>query len=191
MQQEQRPEDRAGRVPDEENSAASLDQVRDLLFGRQLRDSAQRFERIEERLAQDLNALRGDTRQRLDALEQFARRELEGLARRLSEEKAARSVDHEALARELRETAAALGRRLDEAREESARAARTLHDEILALSKNLGDDLAQRLEEHSGATESALREIRRRMVDRSSLSSLFAELALELGEPSGDGEARA
>lgn len=194
MDQEPKPEARVDRTPEGD---ASLEQVRDLLFGRQMRDSTERVERVEARLAQELSGLRSDTRQRLDALEKFSRRELEGLAKRIAEDKAERGAEQESFARELRETANAIGRRLDEAREESAQAARNLHDEILALSKNLSDDFAQRIEEHSGATDSALREIRRRMIDKSTLSSLFAELALELGEPggagdpAGDGEPRA
>ncbi|MEL7238087.1 MAG: hypothetical protein AAGK78_04430, partial [Planctomycetota bacterium] len=48
----------------------SLEKVRDILFGSQQRDNEERFGLLEDQIAADLQALRDDTRKRLDSLEE-------------------------------------------------------------------------------------------------------------------------
>jgi len=67
-------------VPDQ-SGGASLEKVRDILFGGPLREVERRFARLEERLARDTSDLRAEVRQRLDALERFIKLESETLAR--------------------------------------------------------------------------------------------------------------
>ncbi len=59
---------------------ASIDKVRDLLFGGQLRELDRRFARLEERLVKETNQLRQDMQARIDALEAYARKESDSLS---------------------------------------------------------------------------------------------------------------
>src|SRR5262245_8356625 len=57
------------------DGGASIDKVRDILFGSHLREFERRFIRLEERLVKETNDLKEDVRSRLEALEAFARSE--------------------------------------------------------------------------------------------------------------------
>ena len=56
---------------------ASIDKVRDILFGVQMRDYDKRFARLEERLLKETSELKDDVKKRLAALEQFMKQEVE------------------------------------------------------------------------------------------------------------------
>ncbi|HID35882.1 MAG TPA: hypothetical protein EYP39_00670, partial [Ghiorsea sp.] len=49
----------------------NVDQIRDIIFGSQMRDYEQRFVRLEERVLNEADALRSETNNRLDALETY------------------------------------------------------------------------------------------------------------------------
>ena len=70
----------------EPESAASLEKVRDLLFGVQMRDYERKFARLEERIAKETSDLRDEVRKRLSAIEAVVQREVDSLSDRLKGE---------------------------------------------------------------------------------------------------------
>src|SRR5437764_412836 len=64
----------------------SLDQVRDILFGNQMRDHDRRFTEIDEKLAAELADFRKETKKSLDSFEQFVKSEFTALTQRLTSE---------------------------------------------------------------------------------------------------------
>ena len=106
-----------GRIMDNnrEQSAANapMDQVREILFGAQLKDMEIRFKRQEERFVQEISDVRDSFKKRLDSLENFMKSEVSGLLERLRREseereaalKAERQERNETLAGEQRERA--------------------------------------------------------------------------------------
>ena len=86
-------------------TGASIDKVRDILFGGQMREVDRRFARIEERLTKELADLRDDLRKRLDTLDAHVRRENDALADLLKAERTDRTDAHSALSSELKEQA--------------------------------------------------------------------------------------
>ena len=97
-------------------TSAPMEQVREILFGAQLKDMEIRFQRQEERFSQEMNDIRDFFKKRLDSLENFMKSEVAGLLERIrreSEERDAaqqgeRKERAEALASEQRERAEAL-----------------------------------------------------------------------------------
>ena len=63
-----------------ESSGASIDKVRDLLFGNQVREFERRFVRLEDRIVKETNELKAQLAARVEALEAFAKKEAEWLA---------------------------------------------------------------------------------------------------------------
>ena len=70
----------------EPESGASLEKVRDLLFGVQMRDYEQKFARLEERIAKETSDFRDEVRKRLSAIEAIIQREVDSLSDRLKAE---------------------------------------------------------------------------------------------------------
>ena len=58
----------------------SLDKVRDILFGHQMREVDRRFARLEERILKETRDLKDDLKRRLDALEAYTNKEADELA---------------------------------------------------------------------------------------------------------------
>ncbi len=70
-------------------TAAPMEQVRELLFGAQLKDMETRFQRREERFSREVADARDAMKKRLDSLEFFMKSETAALLARLKEEKSA------------------------------------------------------------------------------------------------------
>lgn len=64
------------------NTLESVEQIRQIIFGGQMRDYASRFDRLEQDLARECADIRAQMDQRLNALESTVRRELESLEQR-------------------------------------------------------------------------------------------------------------
>lgn len=71
--------------------AASLDKVRDILFGKQVRQSEKRFDGIESRLSREIDQLRKDQEKQLASLRADVEKQLASLGEGLENEKSERT----------------------------------------------------------------------------------------------------
>lgn len=161
---------------------ASIDKVRDILFGVQMRDYDKRFVRLEERLLKETSDLKDDVRKRLSALEQYVKQELEALGDRLSAEHAGREDAVMSLGQELRESAKATDRKTAAMDDQSARAQRDLRQQLLEQHQQLTDELQSRHQELLVALGRESTELRDEKADRAALASLFTEMAMRLSD---------
>lgn len=159
----------------------NLDKVRDLLFGSQMRDVDKHFARIEERLQKDLTELKEETRGRFASLEDFFRKELEGLTDQLHTEQATRQQAVQELAQELKETAKAFEQRTNQAEEHIVKTQRELRQHILDQSRTLRDEFWNRYRELSETMDRSIQELQAEKTDRGTLAVLLTELAMRLG----------
>jgi len=165
-----------------EADGASLEKVRDLLFGVHMRDNDRKFARLEERLAKETSDLRDDVKKRLAAIENLIRQEVESLSERLKTEQDERSTAAKDLGRELNESARTFERRASQLDDQIARGLRDvrqqLHDQQQGMSdelRTLADDFVARLSRES-------QELRGDKADRSALAALFTEMAMRLND---------
>jgi hypothetical protein len=85
--------------------SGEVERIRDILFGWQMRDYDVRFQSIDERLVRESAEARADVKQRLEALENVLKGEVESLKNRLNTEQSERGMAAEKLGRDLGETA--------------------------------------------------------------------------------------
>ena len=159
---------------------ASIDKVRDILFGVQMRDYDKRFARLEEKLAKDTGDLKDDVKKRLSALEQFMRQEFESLGERLSKEHAAREDAVAAVGQTHRDAVAAFERKTAGIDDQLSKAQRDLRQQILDLHKELTDEMLQRHQDIVSMLTRDSSELRDEKADRTALASLFTEMAMRL-----------
>src|SRR5580704_1985952 len=69
-----------------EASGASVEKIRDILFGSQIKNYDTRFARLEEALARQTSEIKDTMQRRLDSLEAFFKSETGSLATRLKSE---------------------------------------------------------------------------------------------------------
>jgi len=158
----------------------SLDKVRDILFGNQIREVEKKFTRLEERLVKELANVRDENRKRLDSLEIYIKKEVESLTERLRNEQSERDAGVKALTEEHKNITISLEKKLTQFEEQSTNSQRELREQILNQSHSLQDDIRQKYEEILTLLEREAQELRRDKTDRSSLASLFTELAIRL-----------
>ena len=169
----------------------SMNQVRDLLFGTQLRDIDTRFQRHEARFQREVNDAREALKVRLDSLENFMRSETASLVHRINAEAAERDAALKAEQRERIEAFNTLAGNI-------AAVEKTFERRLAALSSTLDNteqeirklmqaetnSLNNKIDEKYAAALNVISEtasqIRHDMVYRSTLSNMFTEMAVKL-----------
>jgi hypothetical protein len=173
-------DDAAALTGGEGATPASLDKVRDILFGSQMRDVERRFARLEERLLKETTDLKDDVRRRLDTLEAYIRRENESLEGQIKSERGDRVDAHSGLSNELKETARGFERRATTIDEQHSKGQRELRQQMLEQHQRLSDDLRQKVEEILGTLARTANELRTDKADRATIAALLTEVAMRL-----------
>jgi len=164
----------------ETREVANVDKIRDIIFGSQMRDYEKRFARLDERLTADAQALREDTKKRLDALDAFVQKEVESLGQRLRGEKSERGEALKELTREMRDTAKTIEKGLSQLDDQLAKEAAALRSQLLEQSKQLAADVEAKHRALSSALDREAQSLRIDKADREALADLFTEMAMRL-----------
>jgi DNA anti-recombination protein RmuC len=164
----------------EQAGGASLEKVRDILFGVQMRDYDKRFSRLEERWARDVADLKDDLKKRLAALESYVKKEVESLEDRLKAEQDTRGEQYKDVGREVKDSAKAFEKRAAALDEQLSRSQKDLRQQILEQHKNLSDGIREKADEILAALARESQELRSEKADRSALAALFTEVAMRL-----------
>jgi len=166
--------------------ATSVEQIRDILFGRQMSAYEERFSLLEERILEATEALRQETRERLDSLDAYVREEVDGMGRRITHERDIRTVAVEELIASVRQHRDALGKRMDSVEEATNEVAEALRAQVLSGATRAQetreirtDDLQKRLDENLSA-------LRSQKTDYQTLATLLADMAARLSEADGE-----
>jgi DNA repair exonuclease SbcCD ATPase subunit len=170
----------ANNVSVEEPTGGSVDKIRDILFGAQMREYDRRFNRLEERLLKESSDLREDTRQRFDTLESFIKSEFAVLSDQLKTENRQRDEMGVELNTRLSEAAKTLERKLTQLDELTSQNQRALRQQMLDQAKTLNDEVRRKYDELAAALAREAESLRHDKTDRAALADLFTELALRL-----------
>jgi uncharacterized protein YukE len=168
-------------TPDgDKHEAANVDKIRDIIFGSQMRDYEKRFSRLDERLTADAQALREDTKKRLDTLEAFVQKEIDALSQRLKAEKAERVEALKELKGESRDAAKAAEKRLSQIDDQLAKEAAALRGQLLEQSKQQTTQIEAKYRALSDLLDRETQALRSDKADREALADLFTEMAMRL-----------
>ena len=164
------------------DSGASVDKIRDILFGSQIKNYEARFARLEENLVRETVELKEAMRRRFESLEGFFKSETESLAARLKAEREERTNAFQSLDRDLKATSDALARKIHELDASTAESDSALRKELMAESRKLLEEIDQRHESLRSLLERRVGELRHQKTDRALLSALLAEIAAQIGD---------
>ncbi|MDP9178162.1 MAG: hypothetical protein M3O61_10835 [Gemmatimonadota bacterium] len=119
----------------------SIEQVRDLLFGGQMRMVDARIQSLDERLAHETSALRSEFERQLGDLDGSIKKELARHAERLASERTKRVEDLKSLNSELRESLKVLERRHQSLEETAGLADAELRDHLVKNAATFSSEL--------------------------------------------------
>ena len=171
--------------PPVEAQPESLDKVRDILFGGQMRAVESRLQGLEERLRREQDTLRTDLAKQLGELDSFARHEFQALAERLAAERAKRTEELKALGAELKEALRALEKRHAKLEDSTSMADAGLRDQLLLQAKAASAEVAKLSERITAELKSSHHELKSTKTDSATLAGLFTDLASRLSTPPG------
>lgn len=148
--------------------ADSMDQVRDLLLGTQLKDMETRFQRQEEHFLREISDLQNSFKNRLESLENFMKSETTSLLHRLQEEQSERGA---ALKNEQRERLESIKAEQRERAESLRNEQRERNESLAQITKdlaNLEEASERKLAALSGTLDAAERELRQLLLSENS-----------------------
>jgi chromosome segregation ATPase len=142
------------KTPAADGTPESLEQVRDILFGGQMRTVETRLQSIEERLSREQESMRAEFAKRVADLDAFARRETQALHERIAAETDARVLALKSLLADIREAHKAMDKR----HAELAKLVDELQDaktDRAALAAMLSDVAARLIDGHAKGAKGA------------------------------------
>ena len=172
----------AGAIAGSPESGASVEKIRDILFGSQIKNYDTRFARLEDTLIRETADLKETRKRRFESVEGFFKREAEALTGRLKAEREERSESLKNIARELKSSHEMLAKKISELDNSTAEAQSGLRQELMAESRKLLEEIRQKHDSLSSLLEHRVSELRQGKTDRALLAALLTEVANQLSE---------
>ncbi len=156
-----------------DTETANLNQIRDILFGAQVRQYDDQFSRLESQFDEKIKQMRQEMVQQFDDIKKMLGQTSTDMTERLNTEKQQRSDSQSEFSNTLRDTSKELQSRIDQGEQDI----KTLMSEQLTrLRKEMND-------QHQAAVTAAekmIAELKTQKADSQDLSSLFAEISSRL-----------
>jgi len=168
-------------LPPNDSAPESLDKVRDILFGGQMRAVESRLQGLEERLMREQASMRSDFANQLADLDASAKREAEVLGERIVAERTKRTDELKALSAELKEVLRALEKRHVKLEELSGMADAEIRDQIMQQSRAITAEIERLSQRISSDLDREVTALRTDKTDVSAIVSVFSEMATRLG----------
>lgn len=164
----------------------SLDQVRDILFGGQMRMVDARLRGLEERFLHEQSALRSEFTRLLADMDGSTKKELANQTDQLAAERAKRADDLKALGAEFKEALKSLDRRHQQLEAAAGLADAELRDQLLKATAAHAAELARTAQRISTELDRSTAALRNEKLDTSALATALTEMASKL---TGNGSA--
>lgn len=164
------------------SETASVEKIRDILFGSQMQDYEHRFAQLEEKLRKEIDDVQAEFSKRLESVENFIKKEIESMGMRLTAEADKRSEATRNISKELGESIKGLSKTIDRLDGRQDKDSRDLRQQLLDQTKSLSDDISRIHRESSEAIQLSARQLRDDKVGRSMLSKLLLEMAVRMSD---------
>lgn len=166
--------------PAPEAAPESLDQVRDILFGGQMRMVDARLQGLEARLQQEQSSMRAEFSREFAELDGNLKKGIAQLNDRLAAERTKRAEDLKALSTDMKELVKNLERRHQALEEAASQADAELRDHLLKQSAAQSADLAKTADRLSMQLELMATALQTEKLDTAALAAGLTDLASRL-----------
>ena len=183
----QRPEAASAEQPgvDHASDTGSVDKIRDIIFGNQMRDYNKRFTNLEERILQEIRELRDETKNRLDTMQSYIQKEIDSLSNRLNAEQKLRTESLEKVTNEFKVETKSISESIERLTDQQSQDSRDLRQQLLEQSKSFSNEITKKHEESSTALDRSVQQLRADKVERSTFSELLMEMAVRMSDDLG------
>lgn len=168
--------------PAENGDIDSVDKIRDILFGNQMRDFDRKFSQLEERIASDLASLRKENSLQIESLQSYIESEVAVMDSRLGSEEKTRIQDTDQLEDELRKNIKRIDQQMTEAGSSVDKQTREINQKLLKQSQDFTAEMGQQLEQLRKRLDDFKQDLSTGKVDKSVLSEMLNTLAIQINE---------
>jgi hypothetical protein len=161
----------------------SLEAVRDILFGAQMRSVESRLQAMEERLLREQNQLRTDLVRKIDDLESRTRDEFRAASERMTADRARGSEETRSLGAELTQAHRDLEQRHLRLQEATSLADAEIRDQLLMHASATSTEFARTRQALTTDIAGKHQELMTKKTDRVALARLLSEVAKRLDDP--------
>jgi methyl-accepting chemotaxis protein len=158
----------------------SLDQVRDILFGGQMRMVDARLQGLEARMQQEQASMRAEFTRELTNLDEAMKQGITQLNDHLATERTRRADDLKALSADMRELVKNLERRHQALEEAASQADAELRDHLVRQTAQQSADLARTAERLSNQLDQVSNKLQNEKLDTSALASGLTDFVSRL-----------
>ena len=174
------PAARPADLPPNEAAPESLDKVRDILFGGQMRAVESRLQGLEERIMREQATMRTDFGKQLADLDASSKRDAQTLGERLVAERTKRTEDLKALSSEIKEILRSLEKRHVKLEELTNLSDAEIRDQILQQSRAINNEIERLSQRVTSDLNREVTSLRNDKTDVSAIVSVFSDMATRL-----------
>ena len=174
------PTARPADLPPNDAAPESLDKVRDILFGGQMRAVESRLQGLEERIMREQSAMRTDFAKQLADLDASAKRDSQTLGERLAAERTKRTEELKTLSAEIKEILRSLEKRHVKLEELTGLADAEIRDQILQQSRAITAEIERLSQRVTTDLNREVASLRNDKTDVSAIVSVFNDMATRL-----------
>jgi len=168
-------------LPPNDSPPESLDKVRDILFGGQMRAVESRLQGVEERIMREQATMRSDFTKQLADVDAHAKREAQTLTERLAAERTKRAEELKSLSSEIKEILRSLEKRHVKLEELTGLADAEIRDHIMQQSRATSAEIERLSQRVSADLNREVSSLRHDKTDVSALVSVFTDMASRIG----------
>jgi len=158
----------------------SLDQVRDILFGGQMRMVDARLQGLEARMQQEQASMRAEFTREIADVDETTKKGIAQLGEQLATERTRRAEDLKALSADMKDLVKSLERRHQALEEAASQADAELRDHLVRQSAVQSADLARTAERLSNQLEQVSTKLQNEKLDTSALASGLTDFVSRL-----------
>jgi hypothetical protein len=160
----------------------NVDKIRDILFGQQIKDIDQRFEQLQNTINKQLDTLRDESKAHFDSLEKQIKSEMNILSEQLVQEQNTRIAAFEQNSDQFKAYATSIEKQFNEQQFENRKDHESLQKKQHEQSQQLYEVIDKNKKQHSESLSQASNTLNKAKIDKSVLSQLFSDLAIQISD---------
>ena len=160
----------------------SVDKIRDILFGNQMREFDRKFSQLEDRIASDFATMRQENSQQIESLQSFVESEVDILSNKITSEEKTRIEQLDELDADLKKCVKQIEQKLAELSKSLEKSSRDTNQKMLKQSQDHSAELSKQIQQSRKRMDGYREELTVGKVDRHALAEMLNGLAMQLNQ---------
>lgn len=158
----------------------SVDKIRDILFGNQMRDFDRKFELFEKHISNDLDRLRQENNLQIESLQNYVESEFEILSSKLALEEKNRIEEQDDLDASINRNVKQIDKKISDVSNAIESQSREVNQKVLKLSQDFSSELKNQIEVTRQRLDDFKQDLSCGKVDKVVLAEALNAIALQI-----------